>query len=156
MEHNIRITTMEDSDKNTTNYSYIASRMTNPLHRGERLLSVLKPAVKRAHNTRGVTPSPNLFGEGWRKALLGIFWQCKVIGLISYHYASFACIFDNTKTLSFYHFFVYEEIKRMRAAIYDRGCFDLIKYVSTDIGMPYDAKVPLMAYVKGLYDEWLS
>jgi hypothetical protein len=44
----------------------------------------------------------------------------------------------------------------MRAAIYDRGCFDLIKYVSTDIGMPYDAKVPLTAYVKGLYDEWLS
>jgi hypothetical protein len=39
---------------------------------------------------------------------------------------------------------------------YDRGCFDLIKYVSTDIGMPYDAKVPLTAYVKGLYDEWLS
>jgi hypothetical protein len=44
----------------------------------------------------------------------------------------------------------------MRAAIYDCGCFDLIKYVSTDIGVPYDAKVPLTAYVKCLYDDWLS
>jgi hypothetical protein len=44
----------------------------------------------------------------------------------------------------------------MHAAIYDRGRFDLIKYVSADIGVPYDAMVPLMAYVKCLYDEWLS
>jgi hypothetical protein len=38
-EDNGKITTLEDSDKNTTNYGYISPRMTNPLHRGERLHS---------------------------------------------------------------------------------------------------------------------
>ena len=40
--------------------------------------------------------------------------------------------------------------KRMCAAIYDCGRFDLIKYVSVDIGGPYDAKVPLTAHAKCL------
>jgi hypothetical protein len=38
-EDNGQITTLEDSDENTTGYSYISPRTTNPLRRGEQLHS---------------------------------------------------------------------------------------------------------------------
>ena len=130
--------------------------------------------------------SPNLFGEGWRNvrdrasllipwcdlvkngAIPQPFWQGMAKRAPQHflavqghwaHFISFCFVCGylwQHENIEFYHISVYEEIKKDACGDLRLWTFWSHQVCFCRYWGPYDAKVPLTAHAKCLYDEWLS